>query len=122
MREQELQQKIRAVLCHPDAPTRLWRNNVGAWKNEETGEFVEYGLAKGSADLVGIHRVVITPDMVGQAFGRFFAAEIKTPIGRVSAAQKAWLQTVKDFGGLAVVLRSVEEAENILRSNNNGIG
>lgn len=115
MREQELQQQIRAILSYPGAPSRVWRNNTGAWKDEKTGQYVKYGLAEGSADLIGIYQVVVTPDMVGQKFGRFFAAEIKTPVGRLSSEQKAWLKAVNQLGGLAVVLRSVEEAEALVK-------
>ncbi len=101
MREKLLQSAIMAVLNHKDSPCRLWRNNVGV----VPGTFVRYGLGVGSADLVGL--VVPT--------GQFLACEIKTPIGRLSKEQKAWISTINRLGGLAVVLRSVEEAEALVK-------
>lgn len=98
-----LQSKILAVLNHRDSPCRLWRNNVGELPDRR-GIPIKYGLAVGSADLVGLVKVT----------GQFFAAEIKTPVGRLSVEQKAWLQTIRSFGGVAVVLRSVEEAEALV--------
>jgi len=104
-REAVLQGHIRAVLCKAGSPVRLWRNNVGSWK-DDAGVWVSYGLGKGSADLVGL--------IVGT--GRFLGVEIKTPTGRQSDEQKAWAATIRSYGGVAIVLRSVEEAEAFLRS------
>jgi len=104
MTEKELMNAIRAVLSRPGTPVRLWRNNVGQLADSR-GIPVKYGLAVGSADLVGI----IKPS------GRWLAVEVKTPKGRATPEQLIWLQTVRDFGGIAVILRSVEEAEALLR-------
>lgn len=64
---------------------RLWRQNVGALK-DETGRIVRYGICNDtpamnkrikSSDLIGIRPVIITPDMVGTTLGQFVAREIK---------------------------------------------
>tara|TARA_R110000803_G_scaffold122337_3_gene190340 strand:+ start:475 stop:951 length:477 start_codon:yes stop_codon:yes gene_type:complete len=63
----------------------LWRNNVGAAQNE-AGQWFRYGLANDSKqmnkitkshDLIGIRRVLITPEMVGQHIGQFMSRETK---------------------------------------------
>ncbi len=117
MTEQLLMQAIRGVLCHPEAPTRVWRNNVGVLRDDRgpkcpmchrgKGVPVTYGLSVGSADLIGITHG-----------GQFLAVEVKTPDGRLSTEQKAWLKTVERFGGMAEVARSVEDAHNIIRRIN----
>lgn len=90
--EAELQAKVRTALgAVPDLC--LWRNNVGSPDGVH-----HYGLPKGSADLVGI------------LAGRFIAIELKSPTGRVSPEQTAWLACVRRFGGFACVIRSVPEA------------
>lgn len=63
----------------------LLRNNSGAFEDEQ-GRQVRFGLgnvskkfneAMKSSDLVGIESVVITPEMIGQTIGRFYAVEAK---------------------------------------------
>lgn len=65
---------------------RLWRNNVGAVENPETGGFLRYGLANDSArvnkqiksgDLIGIRSVLIQPHHVGHILGQFVSRECK---------------------------------------------
>lgn len=92
-----------AVLNHRESPCRVWRNNVGQLRDAR-GIPITYGLGKGSADLIGF----VFPT------GQFLAVEIKTPEGRLSDEQKAWLATVRDRNGIAVVLRSVEAAETLV--------
>ena len=112
MSEQELQQRIRLQLG--SSPVRLWRNNVGALRDER-GRLVTYGLCKGSSDLIGLRSLEITPDLVGQRLAQFVALEIKTARGVVSPEQRAFLQLVEQLGGLAAICRSVEAAEQVLK-------
>lgn len=119
MRETAIQAKVRAVLNRIDTGVRVWRNNVGEWKTP-TGQYVKYGLAPGSADLVGIAQVVIRPEDVGASLGRFLAVEVKTPTGRLSDEQRAWLATVEKLGGLTAVTRTEAEAVELLRRLRHG--
>ncbi len=114
VREQLIQQRIRAVFNRPGAPTRVWRNNVGGAK--VNGQFIRWGLAPGSADLIGIYTVMITPDMVGETIGQFFSAEIKTEKGLVREDQLIWQDTVRRFGGISEIFRSEEEAKAFLKA------
>lgn len=111
--ETTLQQQIRLALgMHPQ--TRLFRNQVGSLPDPRTGRLVTFGLAKGSADLIGWRTVTITLDMVGQQVAVFTSIEVKTPTGRVRPEQTAWLQAVHGAGGIAGVARSVDDATAIL--------
>jgi hypothetical protein len=114
MSEQAIQQRIR-LACSRGA-TRLWRNNTGALRDER-GQLVRYGLCPGSADLIGYRSVVITPEMVGATLAQFAAVEVKTPTGRPTPEQTAFLDHVLAAGGLAGIARSVEDAERILGGN-----
>ena len=112
--ETTLQQQIRLALgTHLD--TKLFRNQVGSLPDPRTGRLVTFGLARGSADLIGWRTVTITPDMVGQQLAVFTSIEVKTPKGRVSPQQQAWLAVVQGAGGIAGVARSVCDANEILR-------
>jgi hypothetical protein len=111
--ETTLQQQIRLALgTRPDL--RLFRNNTGTLPDPRTGRPVQFGLARGSADLIGLRTVTITPDMVGQQVAVFTSIEVKTPKGRPTAEQQNWLKMVQSLGGIAGIARSVRDANEIL--------
>jgi hypothetical protein len=111
--ETTLQQRIRLALgTRPDL--RLFRNQVGQLPDPRTGRPVQFGLARGSADLIGWRTITITPDMVGQQVAVFTSIEVKTPTGRVRPEQQAWLNTVQHCGGIAGIARSVADASQII--------
>ena len=111
MTEQQIQQHIR--LACSTGNTRLFRNNTGTLK-DQNGRPVQFGLCKGSADLIGWKRVTVTPDMVGQQVAVFLSIEVKTPTGRIRPEQQQWLDAVQAAGGIAGVARSVEDALDLL--------
>ena len=124
MREQGIQNDIRNALA---GDCLAFRANVGlAW----TGSKVERlpggrvmihdarpfstGLPPGFSDLFGLVPVTITPEMVGQTVARFFALEVKTATGRASDQQAKFLAAVQRKGGLAGVVRSPDDARQVL--------
>ena len=111
MSEQRIQQEIRIACSKGD--TRLFRNNTGTLK-DQNGRPVQFGLCKGSADLIGYRSIAITPEMVGQQVAVFLSIEVKTPTGRLRPEQQQWLDTVQAAGGIAGVARSVEDALRIV--------
>ena len=105
----------------------LWRNNTAqGWAGKIIGKGPSYvtlsdpyplraWLFVGSSDLIGITEVIITPEMVGQKIGRFTAFEVKTDSGKTSKEQKVFIDFVKSKGGIAGVVRSEEDIDNLLR-------
>lgn len=93
------------MLEAPRYGCRLFRNNVGAFK-DDTGGFVRYGLANESkarnkrlksSDLVGWRKVLIAPAMVGSIIGQCVLREMKEPGWHYTGdeheeAQLRWLQ------------------------------
>lgn len=69
------------------------------------------GLCEGSSDLIGLKRVVITPDMVGQTIAQFLAIEVKTPKGKPKPKQNNFLDVVNGAGGIGMVARSVDDLD-----------
>lgn len=112
--ETTLQQQIRLALG-TKPQIRLFRNQCGALPDPRTGRLVTFGLARGSADLIGWRTMVITRDMVGQRVAVFTSLEIKTPTGRLAPAQRHWLHAVEGAGGIAGVARSVADALAIVK-------
>jgi hypothetical protein len=87
----------------------VWRNNVGLAQYARAK--VRYGLAPGSADLVGLLR----------GNGRFLAVEVKAPTTHhrgdgLSSAQVAWRGVVERAGGLYVLGTSAEGVLDELRA------
>ena len=109
MREIDLMDRIRE-LARGDL--RLFRNDVGFGTNAR-GLPVRYGLHPGSPDLIGWKRVTVTPDMIGQTIAVAVGLEVKTESGRLRSDQRVFLDHMQDFGALAGVARSIEEAKSI---------
>jgi len=109
--EQRIQQEIRLAISHGD--TKVFRNNTGTLK-DANGRPVQFGLCKGSADLIGWRTVTVTPEMVGQRIAVFLSIEVKTPTGRLRPEQQQWLEVVQAAGGIAGVARSVDDALRIV--------
>ena len=117
MSEQSIQQHIR-LTCSTGA-IRLFRNNTGTLK-DANGRPVQFGLCKGSADLIGWTTRTITPEMVGTQVAVFTSIEVKTPTGRLRPEQRQWLDAVQAAGGVAGVARSVADAQQLLTRVYNG--
>jgi hypothetical protein len=97
MSEKQIMQEVQLALAN--IGIRLFRNNVGMLE-DRNGQKVKYGLCKGSSDLIGweIKR------------GRFVAVEVKTPEGRATPEQVAFIEAVNNAGGIAFIARSPEDA------------
>lgn len=95
----------------------LFRNSVGqAWQGKIVSQSpgrivltnyrrVIYGLHKGSADLIGLQPVIVTPEMIGDELAVFWAVEIKTKNDRLKPEQKRWLQEMKRRGAIVQIMR-----------------
>lgn len=118
----------RIMLAHGTGDERLFRNNVGVgWAGRvvrvDGGILIadprplHAGLCEGSSDLIGWRTVEIRPEHVGHRIAVFAAIEAKTGSGRPSKLQRAFLDAVRNAGGLAGVARNVEDAADILRGD-----
>ena len=108
--EQTIQQHIRLACSKGNC--RLFRNNTGSLL-DKNGRPVQFGLCKGSADLIGWRTVTITPEMVGQQVAVFTSIEVKSATGRLRPEQQSWLDAVQKAGGIAAVARSVADCERL---------
>ncbi len=111
--ETDIQQRIRlAVGTLPGL--RLWRNNSGKLPDPRTGRWVQFGVASpGGSDLIGYRSVTVTPDMVGRKLAVFTAIEVKTATGRVTPAQRTFIDHIRAAGGISAIVRSPAEALRI---------
>jgi hypothetical protein len=108
MSETALQNKIRLAVGKLKT-ARLFRNNVGMING------VQFGLCVGSSDLIGFQSVTVTPEMVGQKVAIFTAIEVKIETGKVSEQQTKFVEMVRKFGGIGAVVRSVDDAVDLLK-------
>jgi len=61
------------------------------------------------------HRLGVS-DIIGLWNGTFIAIEVKTQTGRISEHQEFFMKDVVAHGGLAFVVRSVDEVVDLVRS------
>lgn len=112
-RESNVQSRVR--LAAAGQGMRLWRNNVGAIKDER-GVPVRYGLANDSKalndrlkshDLIGWRRLLIGPHMVGSTVAQFVSIECKredwTPARPTNTRDFAHEQAQQRWGALVTV-------------------
>ncbi len=104
---------VRVRLAAPKHNARLFRNQVGHYLLAD-GRRLTSGLGVGSPDLIGWQSVTITPEMVGNQVAMFVGLELKTGNKKPTAKQEAWLKAIHGAGGLARVIRSEQEAEELL--------
>lgn len=100
--------------------SRLLRNNRGLFKTLDGRRKIRAGLeAEGASDLIGIHTVTITPDMVGDKVGIFMAVEVKKPSwvkpsSQTEIQQQTFINQVNKRGGIAFFINDHEKlAESI---------
>lgn len=125
----------RLLLAVSRGSTRMFRNSVGVgWigKIERPtrpmqvlvlpGDIVirkarpiHAGLIAGSGDLIGWRSFVIQPEDVGRRVAVFVSMEAKEGTGRMRKEQDSWREQVQAAGGIAGEVRSVEDAERLLR-------
>lgn len=112
MREALLQDTIRLALAEVPGLV-LWRNNVGVGVVGHHQAKIRFGLSVGSSDLIGIVRMA-------DGTGRFIALEVKTDKGRLSPAQRQWMELVRSLGGFAEVVRDPAQALDAVEAARNG--
>lgn len=94
--------------------TRMFRNNVGTFRALHGEEKIVCGLCPGSSDLIGFTSLIITPEMLYQRVAVFVAAECKSEKGKASAIQRAFINTINNFGGRAGVFRNDDQLNEII--------
>ena len=107
---------------------RLFRNNTGmGWSGElirkkegnvhlANARPLHAGLFKGSSDLIGWTVVTVTPEMVGRKVAVFTSLEVKTGTLKATKEQSNWIQKVRESGGIAGVVKTADEATELLNS------
>lgn len=95
-----------------------FRNAVGVGYTKD-GSIFNYGLCKGSSDIIGITPVTITPDMVGKTLGIFTAVEVKKSRSgyKASDTQRRFIDMVIRNGGIAGVAYDVESALDLINKH-----
>ena len=110
--EKEIQNRIMIALSTKNS--RVFRNNVGSAITVD-GRYITFGLAKGSADLIGWRTIEITPDMVGKKIAQFLSVEVKNKTGKLTKLQQNWHDAVNSQGGLAIISKSESEALDAIK-------
>ncbi len=99
--EHAMQNAVRIALSEY---ATIFRANVGSGVTYD-GRHFETELPKGFSDLFGFRH----------SDGRIFFIEVKTPSGRLSSCQKNFLEQMRNYGAIAGVARSVDDAVRIIQ-------
>ncbi|MBF0131048.1 MAG: hypothetical protein HQL75_00465 [Magnetococcales bacterium] len=75
---------------------------------------ISFGLVPGSSDLIGCRTIIITDEMVGRSIGVFAAIEVKQLTGTAKEKQENFIATILQYGGIAGIARSVDDAKILL--------
>ena len=123
MSEHAIQNEIRLGIS---GKATMFRNNVAvSWVGDVTelkdgsvlirnARILHAGLCEGSSDLIGWRSLTITPEMVGERVAVFAALEVKSKTGRATAGQKNFCERVIESGGLAGIVKSLDDAKKAL--------
>lgn len=105
-------EKAIQAACHRYLALRgflVWRANSGAMKVPgapgRRQRYVQFNSIQGMSDLCAVKG------------GRFYAIEVKREDGKTSWHQEQFLQRVREVGGVAIVVRSIEDLEAQLRQH-----
>ena len=123
MSEHAIQNEIRLGIS---GKATMFRNNVAvSWVGDVTelkdgsvlirnARRLHAGLCEGSSDLIGWRSLIITPEMVCERVAVFAALEVKSKTGRATAGQKNFCERVIEAGGLAGIVKSLDDAKKAL--------
>lgn len=90
---------------------RLFKNDVGQCRESNIG--LRYGLIPGSSDLIGWTKKIVTQDMVGKPVAIFTAVELKVKKRKPTIKQIIFIENVRKFGGIAVVVRDIKDLPKV---------
>lgn len=62
----------------------------------------------------GMYGTAGIPDIIACVSGRFYAFEVKTDKGKATSLQEAMIRKINRAGGVAMVVRSVDEVKNVI--------
>lgn len=128
-KETDLQNLILIEVSKRCPNVRLFRNNVGmAYQGKSvmlnSGEHkgqravlfpraIAFGLIEGSSDLIGLTEVIYN----GKKIAIFTALEVKlNDKSKISDEQRNFIEFVKNAGGIAGIVCSVEEAIELIKN------
>jgi hypothetical protein len=94
---------------------RLFKLDNGLAYHKIGREYIpfKYGPGAGVSDLIGFTEIEITEDMIGQKVPVFTAFEVKTETGRASELQKNFIAMVQSYNGIAGIVKTEKEIEEI---------
>ncbi len=119
MDEKNLKKEI--LLFTSQEGHRLFRNNTGTgWQGKLVSRVMDTlvlkyprplraGLCKGSSDLIGWTKVLVTKEMVGKTIAVFTGVELKTKTGRPTEEQINFKEVVNNNNGIGMIVRTIEE-------------
>jgi hypothetical protein len=104
--EAEILKAIMQLLKRHPRVAQCWRINSGTFaerNRDGSTRYIRANTQKGMSDIMGVLRD-----------GRTLAIEVKSRTGRMRPGQEEFLATIRSAGGVAGVVRSVDDAVRLL--------
>ena len=83
----------------------VWRQNNGGVYDRKFGGYRANSATKGISDILGFNRKT----------GQIIAAEIKAGKDKLSIEQEVFLKAVERSGGIALVVRTLDDLDNFIK-------
>jgi hypothetical protein len=84
----------------------VWRQNSAAVFDPTKKVFRSNSVKKGVSDIIGFHKLN----------GQFIAVDIKVGKDKLSPEQSEFLRQVEKAGGVAIVVKSIDDIENFFKT------
>lgn len=84
----------------------VWRQNNGGIYDAKIGGYRRNSSTPGISDIIGLHKKT----------GKFIACEIKVGKDKLSPFQERFLEVVKKSGGVAMVIKTTDELDELLKN------
>lgn len=104
--EADILRAIMQLLKRHPRVAQCWRQNSGTFaerNRDGSTRYIRANTARGMSDIMGVLKD-----------GRTLAIEVKSRTGRMRPGQEEFLQTIRQAGGVAGVVRSVDDAVRLL--------
>ncbi len=106
IKESDILKAVLAYLRHCPKVARVWRQNSGTFAKQygDKTHYIKANTAHGMTDIAGVLRN-----------GKSIFIEVKTPTGIIAPHQQEFIDSMKQAGAVAGIVRSLDDVINFMK-------